>query len=523
MKNALSSVMARLRQSPRFDWLVLGGGLATYGALTLNKITASSIWFDEAFSAYLVRFDFLEIARYTATDVHPPLYYWFLKVWTELFGTSELAFRSMSLFFGMVAIVFGFLLVRRLFGRKAAYISVLLLAISPMLIRYGQEARMYTMAAAIALAATYVLTFAVKSKERKPWILYGVLVSLGMWTHYFTALVWLSHWAWRLMVKWQDGKRGKELKQSFFDKNWMFTHILAVVLFVPWAIVMLIQMTVVQAGGFWIGPVSVNTFANYLSNVLYYLEHEPAIGLYGTAAVVVVALLIIFGVNLYKSLNKAGKRNYLLVVAMACVPVLLLFILSTPPIRSSFVERYLVPAAVSFSLLAGVTFALGFKNAKRQIWRVLAIGTVAVCMVFGILNVYHYGNYNKNSQTKVMTREVVQAIQSMAEPGEPIIVADQWVFYEAVFYADDRNPMYLINEKIDFKFGSDDMIEFNDKYKIYDIDAFAQEHPKVWYMGYSADKQLTPPVEGWEEIQNFSVVDQVIFKDPYKAAEYQTS
>lgn len=521
MKEIFSRIVARLRGSTRLDWIVLPGGLAVYAGLTLSHITASSIWFDEAFGAYLVRFDFLEIARYTATDVHPPLYYWFLKLWTVLFGTSELAFRSMSIVFGMVVIVFGFLLVRRLFGRKAAYASLLLLALSPMLIRYGQEARMYTMAAAIALAATYVLTFAVKSKRRLPWVIYGVLVAIGMWTHYFTALVWLSHWTWRFIVKWQTGKRGQELKKAFFDKDWMFTHILAVAIFVPWAIVMLIQVAVVQAGGFWIGPVSVNSFTNYFTNLLFYLEHEPAIGLYGTTLAVVIGVLVVFGLKLYKTLNKKDKQNYLLLICLAFVPVILLFIASTPPIRSSFVERYLVPSATGFALFAGVTLTLGYAKLKT-VWRALAVGLIAACMVFGIMNVYHYGNYNKNNPTKVMTREVVQAIQVTASEGEPIIIADPWVFYEAVFYNTDRNPMYFIDKNIDYRPGSTNMLKDNDQFKIKDLDAFVKDHPKVWYMGYSGDNPLSPPDSDWKEIQNFSIFDNVIHKDPYKAAEYQT-
>lgn len=522
MKKFIRNIASRIRNYPGLDWVVLGTGLAAYAGLVLEKITASSVWFDEAFSAYIVRFNFFEIVRYTATDVHPPLYYWVLKIWTELFGTSEVAFRSMSLMFGMVAIVFGFLLVKRLFGRKAAYVSLLLLALSPMLVRYGQEARMYTMAVAISLAATYVLTFAVNSKRRLPWTIYGVLVAIGMWTHYFTAFVWLSHWAWRFIVKWQTGKRGEELKKAFFDKDWMYTHILAVSLFVPWAIVMLVQMTTIQAGGFWIGPVSVNSFTNYFTNMLFYLEHEPAIKLYGTALALIIGALTVFGLNLYKTLNKKDKQNYLLLVCLAFVPVILLFIASTWPIRSSFVERYLVPSAAGFALFAGVTLTLGYSKIKTY-WRALAIGLIAVSMMFGIVNVYHYGNYNKNSQTKVMTREVVEAIQATADEGEPIIVNDQWVFYEAVFYENDRNPIYLIDEKIDYKFGSDDMLEFSDKYKIKDVDAFVKAHPKIWYMGYSADKPLSAPYDDWTEIQNFAIYDQVDHKANYRASEFQTN
>jgi len=143
MKTTFIRFYRKISSLPGIDWVVLGAGLTTYAGLTLATITKSSIWFDEAFSAFIVRFNFFQIARYTATDVHPPFYYWILKIWTMLFGTSEVAFRSLSVLFGLTAIVFGFLLVKRLFGRRAAFVSLLFMAISPMLIRYGQEARMY--------------------------------------------------------------------------------------------------------------------------------------------------------------------------------------------------------------------------------------------------------------------------------------------------------------------------------------------------------------------------------------------
>ena len=179
------------------DFAVLIAGLAVFAIVSLATISNSSIWFDEAFGAYLIRFDFWNIALYTASDVHPPLYYWFLKAWSMLFGTNELALRSMSVLFAGVAIIFGFLIAKRMFGRKTAWLALLFMILSPMLVRYGQEMRMYTLVTAIAFAATYVLLIAVESKGRLPWIIYGILVGLGMWTHYFIPLVWLSRWVWR--------------------------------------------------------------------------------------------------------------------------------------------------------------------------------------------------------------------------------------------------------------------------------------------------------------------------------------
>lgn len=521
MKNIFASTTHIIRSRPRLDWVVLAIGLVIFATLTLVTITKSTIWFDEAFSAYISQFNFFDIARYTATDVHPPLYYWILKAWISLFGTTELAFRSLSVLFGASAITFGFLLVRRLFGRRAAWVSLLFLVLSPMLIRYGQEARMYTLATTIALAATYTLTFAVVSKRRLPWVIYGILVGLGMWTHYFMALIWLAHWAWRLYVTRQTGVRGKALRKAFFSKNWVLAHIVAVGLFLLWLPFMLIQLTIIQATGFWIGPVGVDTVTNYMTNLLFYLQHDQATGWYGVALAVICVSLVVFGINLYRSLGKKQRQNYLLIVAIALVPVVLLLLVSLPPLRSSFVERYLIPSAAGFALFAGVTLALGIKK-LRPIWRAVIIGIVVVSMGFGISNVYYFGNYNKNTNLKVTTGEVVREIAKKGKPGEPIVTQSPWVFYEAVFYTTDEHPVYFIDATTEYIYGSLDMLKYSDQHKIKDLPAFLSEHPVIWYIGYSADQPLAPPADNLTQLQAFSIYDQIGQKDPYKAVQFRT-
>jgi uncharacterized membrane protein len=521
MKINLDSCSRIINKIPGLDRVVLGFGTIVYSILTLVTITKSSIWFDEAFSAFIVRFDYFKIVQYTASDVHPPVYYWILKLWITFFGTSEIAFRSLSVVFGVSAIIFGYLLVKRLFGRKAAWLSLLLMVISPMLIRYGQEARMYTLAATIALAATYVLTFAVKSKNKRPWIIYGILVSLGMWTHYFTALVWLSHWVWRSIVTWQSGARGKKFRLAFFTKNWIIAHVVAVGLFLPWLPFMATQLSVIQGGGFWIGPISANSFTNYFTNVLFYLEHDQATRLYATAFVAIITILTALSVKLYSQLGKQDRQSYLLIISLAFVPAVLLFIASTFPLQSSFVERYLIPSAAGFALFSGVTLALGAKK-LRKVWRILAILLVVVSMAFGISNVYWMGNYNKNSSTKVMTRELVKEIQAKSFDKEPIISADPWVFYEAAFYETDSNPMYMIDAQIDYnRYGSLYMLRDSTQYHIKDLSVFNETHSKVWYIGFSADKPLSAPDSHWKEIQNFAIYDPIDNKPNYRATEFQ--
>jgi uncharacterized membrane protein len=483
-------------------------------------ITKSTIWFDEAFSAYITQFSFIDIARYTAADVHPPLYYWVLKIWTDLFGTTELAFRTLSMMFGVITIVIGFLLTRRLFGRRAAWVAVLFLALSPMLIRYGQEARMYTMATAIAFAATYTLVRATQSKRRLPWVVYGILVGLGMWTHYFTALVWIAHWVWRFVTIRGTGVRGKKLRQSFFTKNWIIAHIVAVGSFLPWLPFMAIQLTIIQASGFWIGSVGVDTFTSYLTNVLFYREHSQALGWYAVALIVIVVCLVVFGVRAYATMTKQQRIHYLLILSITAVPVILLFIASLPPLKSSFVERYLVPAAAMFAVFAAVTLTVGTKKLSAW-WRVIIVGVVAVAMMLGIASVYYFGNYNKNTNTKVTTGEIIREIQARGSVGEPIIAESPWIFYEAIFYSTPEHPVYFIDAQTDYIYGSLKMLQDNDQHKIKDFTSFMSTHPVAWYIGSTNNDRLSLPGGDFETIQYFSVDNVIDGKDLYKAVQFR--
>ena len=185
---------------------------ALIGALYLILCLVSvqqSIWFDESYTAYLIRFDFGSILKYTAADVHPPLYYFLLKVWSMIFGNSDFALRAMSAMFGALAILFAFLWLKYKYGKTAAILGSLFLALSPNFIRYGEEMRMYTLVAAIVFAATYFLQLAIDNKSRKWWIIYAALVALGMYTHYFTAFAWMAHVVYLIVI----------YKKEFFTKK----------------------------------------------------------------------------------------------------------------------------------------------------------------------------------------------------------------------------------------------------------------------------------------------------------------
>lgn len=522
MKKLIEKPLAFIKAHPKIDIAFLVTGVIAFLTITLFNVTNAAIWFDEAFSSYIIQFSFADIFRYTSTDVHPPFYYWLLKVWTSLFGTGELGLRTMSIFFAVAAIVTAFFLTRRLFGRKVALVSLLFLVLSPMLVRYADEARMYTMSAFIVVSATYALVKANDSKQRRWWVVYGMLVAIGMWTHYFTALVWLAHWAWHLWATYSKGASFKVWWKKFFTKNWVIAHIVAVGLFLPWLPFMIKQLGVVQAGGFWIGPVGVDTSTNYLTNAFYYFEHGQTQSWLALILLAVVILIITLIPKVYKGFSRVDKSKFILVSSLAWVPAVLLFLASLPPLRPSFVERYLIPSLLFYGIFMAIVLVAGTRK-WRPVLRALPILAVAGMMIFGITNVYKYGNYNKNTNFHIVTREAIKEIQATGKPGEPIITTTPWIFYEAVPYSTDEHPVYFIDANTEYIYGSLDMLKENDMHKIKDIDAFGKQHPIIWYLGQDEFGEVAPYENSWKSIQTVAHYDALTNKSLYRATQYRIS
>lgn len=496
----------------RHEYVSLSAVLLVFSGLALGNITRWSIWFDEAFSAYLMRFDLIELTRFVAVDVHPPLYFWLLKGWTSIFGVSELAFRSLSVVFALCALTGGYMLVRSLFTKNAALIATTIAALSPLLLRFADEARMYTLITAIVLWATWLLVRLQKQPSRRGWAMYAILLAAGMYTHYFAAFAWLAHWVWRF-VETRSNK-----KDRFWTKEWILAHVGAIALYGPWLVPAVLQFITVQSG-FWIPPISAYTPVDYLSNSMLYLTYGAVQGWW---AVLFWVAIITAGVTTYaafKLANKKQKSGLRLLLSMSSVPPLLMLLVSLPPLKSAFIDRYVLYAAVSLLLLVGVSLSIVWH--KRTRVALVASLSLAMCLIVGIGYVYYYGNYNKNSNVSIRAREAVVLAQE-SNNTHPIITASPWLYYEASFYETNEFPVYYLDSSTEYEYGSLAMLRDSEKGKIRDIDAFTEENRYVWYLDTYVDRDPQPPAEGWREVETRSAYDGITNQHLYHITLYDT-
>lgn len=167
--------------------------------LRFHKLDAQSFWNDEGNSARLSERSLPLIIEGTASDVHPPLYYLFLRGWRELLGDSEFGLRSFSAFAGVLTVAAVIALARFFFpssrwstASAIVVLAGLLAALNPTLVYYSQETRMYALLALLAALSTVVLLRWLEAGRRWPWALAYVLFSTaGLYTHYFYPTVFV--------------------------------------------------------------------------------------------------------------------------------------------------------------------------------------------------------------------------------------------------------------------------------------------------------------------------------------------
>jgi hypothetical protein len=120
-------------------------------------------------------------------DMHPAGVQFFLKFWSSLFGTSELALRFPFVIFGTLSILILFLIGKKWFSRKAGLIAALFLATLYFPVINAEFARPYSIGLLLMLSIV-MLWYDVLFDKSSSWLRaigLGLLYAMAMYTHYF--------------------------------------------------------------------------------------------------------------------------------------------------------------------------------------------------------------------------------------------------------------------------------------------------------------------------------------------------
>lgn len=155
--------------------------------LRLINFTSEPLWYDEVFGVQLAYYasSYAEIMEYAKETFYSPLYYISLRPWLHLFENNAFYSRLPSLVFSLCSVGFIYFFGKRILGRKPALISALIMALAPLQVEFGQEARPYAIFAFVALLSMYYFWKFIKDHRVTRNIFFVTLLNVvGLYMHY---------------------------------------------------------------------------------------------------------------------------------------------------------------------------------------------------------------------------------------------------------------------------------------------------------------------------------------------------
>jgi mannosyltransferase len=289
-------VGARAQLTRRWRSVAVLAGLLTVAAgIGLRFWARSPLWLDEALTVDIARHPLSQLHALLREDGAPPLYYVLLHLWMRVFGTSNLAVRSLSGVISVLTLPVGWWLGRS-YGREGAWATLVLLAASPFAIYYGTETRMYALVMLVSALGMVALMRALRRVS--PWNLLGVATATA-------ALLYTQYWALYLVATvavwllWR-GRKSAPDPQARTTARWCFGALaVGCVAFVPWLPTFVFQAK--HTGTPWAAP---GNFGAIVSAITGFTDNQATLSTAGSnqgrllaVLYLVLAFLAVFGMT----------------------------------------------------------------------------------------------------------------------------------------------------------------------------------------------------------------------------------
>lgn len=494
------------------DWFGMVFFAAACGMLVLSVrlCFADGIWYDELFTMGLTERSFGELTALTARDVHPPVYYYFVKAVRGIIqgmvrGADGIVIGKLCSILPLAGLfVYAATMVRRRFGWLCVGLFAFGITAMPSLSQYTVEIRMYTLAMFFVTAAflhAYEVVCGVGDSggsRKKDWACLTVYGILAAYTHYFAgaaaAMVYLFLLAY-LIIK----KAAKEEK-----RKWFLCVLASVAAYLPWAAVVVRQMAQVKEN-YWILPLTWRTFG---SCVKFLMKPPFGGGIFQVAAAVVLFAvyvgLLFYG--LWKS-RKIPAEVFLILSGTGVLAGVVLFgFAASYLLRPVFIVRYMVPAAGCFWL----SFAFSASRAVKT--RKVFLPVLGLVFLLGI------GDYRwfRNDETwrRVRMEEVEEALGQIA-PEDAVVTQFNQVQGVAGYYLENEihlwnaEPELLISDIFENKYFSLSSTE--------DLKDWMEEGKNVWFIGNKGSGLL----EEWKEEGILAEEKQEVMLEVYWITMYR--
>jgi hypothetical protein len=492
MEQGLREIRVKLARDRR-QWLLASTAILLVAfAARVIWLDRHPLWWDEGLNVYFAHQSLTDLVAETRIthDANPPLYRLTLGRWIDLVGSTAFTLRLLSVVMGVSTVALALTLGRWLLSQRAALLGALLVALAPMQVYYGREAKSYALATALAMVSTYVwarkLGYLGGSERSRGaiqwWGIYVISTAAVIGTHYYLGLLvfWQGLWVVGECL-WAYVFGGREVFQNAVGQllRWVLAMTAVALLLTPWVLIVFDTTTEMVTGVSENEPLSLG---GYLVEVGNAFGGGPGEG--GTVSL--IAGLVLADLGLFGLLHIPSGRRRAFVLTWIAVPVAAAYALQLA--FSFFSPRFLLHLGPPIYLLA----AAGVLRLGQRVRAVGSLALVAVILAaWGVSLCHHYtqppvapdiGRISRAEDP----RPALAQLRQLARPNDALAYVYIWqvgyihAYYpqnELVFYRAHYTPGTVRQE----------------------LKGIFDSHTRLWRLGYRLEGRSPALARSWLE------------------------
>lgn len=389
-------------------------GLA-FGAAIYLSFT-NSIQLNESYSLWLSTKSILHIVRNDAQNFSLPLYSLLLHFWVQILGTDIVIVRLLSVvLLGLTVLFLYRLAFEASSNEEVSLVTIVLFAISPLILWYTTEAQVYALFT-LVVAANHVYFLRLQRSGGKEGKL-GFFTSTiaGLFTHYLFLFLILSQLLYIIGCAFS---RQPRRTGSVFVPAYFLLTVLAGIMFGAWALY-LIRLGLALPQKLTIAPAYL-PFAGQLFTSLFL--GFPMVS-YQNLLVALWPLSVVFLFLIFTRDASMRLRNTTYFLLVTFLPIILTFSVSF--LQPYFDSRYLIFTVPTLFILTG-WLLLNFSKKVFPLTLLIVLVTIGSLLIAQVTspNVPIRENYNT----------VVSYVSRQATPYDIVAIASPFAIYPVEYY-----------------------------------------------------------------------------------------
>lgn len=352
-------------------------------------LSSQSIRLDEAQSIWVASKPLTAVYKLIGEDVHVPFYFTILHFWIQFFGNSILSVRLPSFIFYLSTLVVLYKLSVDSTNKKTGLLTISLFALSPFVMWYSFEARMYTLLTFTSCLSSFFFLRFIRSGGNNSKLGYFLSSLAGVYTHYFFLVLLFCQGIYLLIHISKKITTEINIKTTLINSRKLILAYTLITLttfmsLIPWF------MYVISLGGASNSkplippPTSFNIFQAFAYFVFGFQDVITQGLIVALWPMIIVLLFVIFTKR-----KQLKVKDLLYFDIISIIPIFVIFVVSF--IRPIFLARYLIFTVPSlFFLISNILLVFPKKTANILI-------TITFIIILSFLS---YQNLSSNTPAK---------------------------------------------------------------------------------------------------------------------------